>query len=205
MIILFVTCISVALAAYLISGLNPAIVLSHVLYHEDIRDKGSGNPGFTNFNRVYGKISWIVFILDVGKGMLLCWAGALLFKRIGLPFQLGASYAGFFAMLGHCYPVWYKFKGGKGFLVAVSAIILMDWRIALIAAAVLCAILFTTKFMSLSTMLASATCPPLFLLFGYESVWVLVICTASVLLLIFRHKENIKRLLAGTEKKFSFR
>ncbi len=205
MVTLLITCISVALAAYLVSGLNPAIVLSHALYHEDIRDKGSGNPGFTNFNRVYGKTAWIVFILDVGKGLLLCWAGAFLFKRIGLPFQLGASYAGFFAMLGHCYPVWYRFKGGKGFLVAVAAIFLMDWRIALIATAVLCATLFTIKYMSLSTMLAAASCPPLFFVFGYKSVWVPVICTASVLLLIFRHKENITRLVKGTEKKFSFR
>ncbi|MBP5156942.1 MAG: glycerol-3-phosphate 1-O-acyltransferase PlsY [Treponema sp.] len=199
------TCIICALAAYLISGLNPAIVLSRLLYHEDIRDKGSGNPGFTNFNRVYGKTAWLVFILDVGKGVLLCLAGAILFQRQGLPFQLGASFTGFFAMLGHCYPVWYRFKGGKAFLVAVAAIFLMDWRIGLIAAAILCAILFTVKYMSLATMLAAAACPPLLFFFGYESVWVPVICTASVLLLIFRHKENIKRLLTGTETKFKFK
>ncbi len=199
------TFIACALAAYVISGLNPAIVLSKLLYHEDIRNKGSGNPGFTNFNRVYGKTAWIVFILDVGKGIALCLAGALVFARLGLPFQLGAAYTGFFAMLGHCYPVWYRFKGGKGFLVACAAICLMDWRVALIAALILCLVLFTVKYMSLSTMLASLACPPLLLAFGCESVWVPVICTASVLLLIFRHKENIKRLLKGTETKFKFR
>ena len=202
---ILLTCAVTALSAYLISGLNPAIVLSHALYHEDIRDKGSGNPGFTNFNRVYGKTAWIVFFLDVSKGLALCLAGALLFSRQGLPFQLGASYTGFFAMLGHCYPVWYRFKGGKGFLVAVAAIFLMDWRIGLIAAAVLSAVLFTIKYMSLATMLAATACPPLFFVFGFPSVWVPVICTASVLLLIFRHKENIRRLRTGTEKKFSFR
>lgn len=200
-----ILCAAVALAAWLVSGLNPAIVLSRLLYHEDIRDKGSGNPGFTNFNRVYGKTAWIVFVLDVGKGIAICLAGALLFSRLGLPFQLGASYTGFFAMLGHCYPVWYRFKGGKGFLVAVAAIFLMDWRIGLIAAGVLCAVLFTLRYMSLATMLAAAACPPLLFVFGFASAWVPVICTASVLLLIFRHKENIRRLRAGTEKKFSFR
>lgn len=198
-------CIICALVAYLISGLNPAIVLSKLLYNEDIREKGSGNPGFTNFNRVYGKTAWLVFILDVGKGVLLCLGGAILFTKIGLPFQLGASFTGFFAMLGHCYPVWYRLKGGKAFLVAVAAIFLMDWRIGLIAAVVLCLILFTIKYMSLATMLAAAVCPPLLLVFGYESAWVPVICTASVLLLIFRHKENIKRLLKGKEKKFKFK
>ena len=90
-------------------------------------------------------------------------------------------------------------------LVACAAICLMDWRVALIAALILCLVLFTVKYMSLSTMLASLACPPLLLAFGCESVWVPVICTASVLLLIFRHKENIKRLLKGTETKFKFR
>ncbi len=205
MISSIIICATIAVCAYLISGVNPAIVLSHVLYHEDIRNKGSGNPGFTNFNRVYGKTAWIVFVLDVGKGLFLCLIGATIFSQHNLSFQLGASYAGFFAMLGHCYPVWYHFKGGKGFLVAVAAIFLMDWHIALIATAILTIVLFTIKYMSVSTMLAAITCPPLFLVFGYETIWVPIICTASVLLLLFRHKDNIKRLIQGTEKKFTFR
>ena len=67
--------IACALASYIISGLNPAIILSRLLYHEDIRSKGSGNPGFTNFNRVYGKTAWIVFFLDIFKGLAICLAG----------------------------------------------------------------------------------------------------------------------------------
>lgn len=105
-----------AICAYLVAGWNPSITFSKAVYKKDIRTKGSGNPGFTNFKRCFGnKLAWIVFILDVSKATIVCIIFANLFERELGMYQLGAVYTGIFAVLGHVYPVWYSFKGGKGF------------------------------------------------------------------------------------------
>lgn len=190
-----------ALFPFLLAGLNPAIVLSKLIYHKDIRTCGSGNPGFTNFKRTFGhKWAWWVLVLDLLKGALAVLVFAILFKwKLG-EWQLGASYAGLFAMLGHAYPVYYKFKGGKGFLVYMSVVWFIDWRAGLTAVGIMLLLLFTTKYMSLATNLAMLSCP-ITLLICKVSPWVIVLCSASVLFMLFRHRENIKRLFKGTESR----
>ena len=112
-------------------------------------------------------------------------------------------------MLGHSYPVWYRFKGGKGFLVAAAAIWFIDWRVALIATVIMLTLLFTVRFMSLSVIVAGFSCPISLACFGFEGGWVTMnvatfVCVVlAVLLMTYRHKANIKRLFAGTESKFS--
>lgn len=192
-----------AIVSYLIGGINPAIVLSRLIYRQDIRTLGSGNPGFTNFKRVFGgRYAWFVFALDIAKAALVCTAFSLWFRHATGYFHLGAAYTGLFAMLGHSFPVWYRFRGGKGFLVAATAIWFMDWRVAAIAGAVMMVLLFTVRYMSLSVMIAGWCCPVLLALFGTEHLAVILICIASVLLMTYRHKGNIRRLIAGTESKF---
>lgn len=197
--------IGAAVISYLLGGINPAIIFSRLFYHEDIREKGSKNPGFTNFKRVYGnKLAWFVFILDLGKAilpMLVC--RSLFGAQLGLP-QLGAAYSGFFAFLGHVFPVWYRFTGGKGFLVCLSAMWCIDWRVGMIGTLVMLVLLLTTRYMSLAVILAMLCCPVALWLFGADHIATVVFCAVSVLLLIYRHKGNIKRLLTGTESKFSF-
>lgn len=194
-----------AVIPYLVCGLNPAIVMSKLIYHQDIRELGSKNPGFTNFKRVFGgKYAWFVFLLDILKSFVVCLAAAYAFSAVGLTFQFGAAYSGLFAMLGHCYPVWYSFKGGKAFLVAVGSVWLVDWRTALIAAVIMLILLFTVKYMSLSVICAAISCPVTLLMFG-APLSVEVFCLLSVGLLVWRHKENIKRLANGTEPKFSLK
>lgn len=110
--------ISAAVAAYLIGGINPAIVLSDRIYHQDIRQMGSGNPGFTNFKRAYGnRWAWFVFVLDIAKTVVVVGLFSMLFGSVLEMRQMGAAYTGFFAMIGHVFPIWYQFEGGKGFLV----------------------------------------------------------------------------------------
>ena len=193
-----------ALCAYLLSGVNPAIVLSKLIYHQDIRELGSKNPGFTNFKRVFGsKYAWFVFVLDILKSVVVCLAFGLWFRALGMSFQLGVAYTGLFAMIGHAYPVWYHFEGGKAFLVAAAAIFFIDWRVGLIAAGIMLILLFTVKYMSLSVIVAAISCPISLCFFGTDSWLVIMIVSISTLFLIFRHSENIKRLLNGTESKFS--
>ncbi len=195
-----------AIVSYVVAAVNPAIVLSRLVYHGDIRKEGSGNPGFTNFHRVYGgKLSWLVFVLDIGKCVAVSLIAGLVFAPDYFASRaLGAAYAGVFALLGHTYPVFYRFKGGKGFLVTFALLWVLDWRAGLVATAVMLTVLPLSGYMSLSsilTLLAGAVTlivvkihtPALFLTFG------------AVLLVIWRHRGNIARLVAGTEKKFSFR
>lgn len=195
--------LSAALTAYLVAGWNPAITFSKLIYKKDIRTCGSGNPGFTNFKRTFGnKWAWWVLVLDLSKAAVVALIFAPLFELYLGSYQFGAAYTGVFAMLGHAYPVWYGFKGGKGFLVCLSTVWVIDWRVGLIATLIMIVLLLTTKYMSVSTVAAMLTCPVWLLLFQ-APVSVVILCPASVLFMAFRHKENFKRLKAGTESKFT--
>ena len=194
-----------AVCAYLVGGINPAIVMSKLIYHKDIRTLGSKKPGFTNFKRVFGgKICSLAcfcsrsfkicaalrdFRADIRKGV------RFLFSRRGL--------CGAFAMLGHAFPVWYGFMGGKCFSVGAAAVWFVDWRAALIAMAIMMILLFTLKYMSLSVIAAAVSCPVSMLAFGVRPAGVIVLSALSAALLIFRHKANIKRLIKGKENKFN--
>lgn len=192
-----------ALCAYLVSGINPSIILSKKIYHKDIRTCGSGNPGFTNFKRSFGnKWAWWVLIFDLLKSAVVVAVFANLFEEYMGLYQLGAAYTGLFALLGHAFPIWYKFKGGKGFLAYMSVIWFIDWRAGLVAVSLMIILLLLTKYMSLSTVVAMLSCPVTLYFTGADvnTIW---LCAASVLFIAFRHKENFKRLMNGTENKFS--
>ncbi len=194
-----------AVCAYFISGINLSIILSKLIYHEDIREKGSKNPGFTNFKRVYGnKYAWFIFAYDLIKGAALAALFGYAFMRLGYSFQLGAAYTGVFSTLGTSYPALYRFKGGKGFLVILSTLFVIDWRCGLFALLLMMALVLTVKYMSLATMTA--------LVLGAAGLFILkaditaaVIFSITVVFMIWRHRENIKRLIKGTETKFSLK
>jgi len=197
--------ISAALCAYLITGFNPAIAFSLLIYKKDIRTVGSKNPGFTNFKRSFGgPLSWLVLAIDLSKAAICVGVFAVLFHIYKDAFALGAAYTGFFAVLGHAYPLWYGFKGGKGFLVCMSTIWFLDWRAGLIALAVMLLLLFTTKYMSLATVTAMLTCPATLAVLGAD-LPVILLCLASVLFMALRHRENFIRLIHGNERKFSLK
>ena len=196
--------ITAAVCAFLFSGINPAIILSKLIYHRDIREEGSGNPGFTNFKRVFGgKYAWFVFALDILKSVVFCAVFGTLFGRFYGHYQLGVAFTGFFAMLGHCFPVWYHLKGGKGFLVYVGMIWMIDWRVGLAATAIFLLVLFTIKYMSLASMILAAVSPVILLIAGADSNMVIFLCALSSVLMIFRHRANIVRLINHTESRFS--
>jgi len=201
---IFLVCLICALVAYLISGLNPAIIMSKAIYKKDIRNEGSGNPGFTNFKRVFGsKYAWYVFALDILKGAVISIIAGLLFTALGYSWSLGVAFAGMFAMLGHAFPLYYGFKGGKGFLVALSTIFFIDWRAGLVAFVIMAILLLTTKYMSLATNcgLLAGLFTAAFLGLGFPTCFMYALC---VIFVVARHHENIERLLSGTESKFSF-
>ncbi len=210
---LFALFVVAGVTAYLLAGINPAIVLSKTIYGEDIRFNpgGSGNPGFTNFKRVYGgKWAWAVMALDIGKCVFILAIFGMLFRRYEVAHelgydlrQIGLAYTALCASIGHDFPVYYGFKGGKGFLVNIAALWFYDWRAGLVGVVLLCLFLFTLKYMSVATMIAILSAPVVLFFVGAEPVAV-AISFVSALLMIVRHKENIRRLMHGTERKFSF-
>lgn len=191
-----------AVSAYLISGINPAIIMSKAIYKKDIRECGSGNPGFTNFKRCFGPLGWAVMVLDLLKSALPCLIFGIIFDKALLGWQLGVAFTCVFAMLGHAFPVWYGFKGGKGFLVCLSAMWFFHPLAGLTATAVMIILLLTAKYMSLATMLGLISALAVIPVIGIESAAAYIMMCACVLFMVIRHKKNISRLISGTESKF---
>ena len=193
-----------ALFAYFIASINPAITLSKLIYKKDIRNLGSGNPGFTNFKRSFGgKFAWLVFLLDVLKGAIISVIAGLLFGKYYGSWQLGVAFASFFGVIGHCFPVLYGFNGGKGFLVCFSSLFFIDPKTGIAAAAVLIILLLTTKYMSLSTLASLAAGLVCIILLGYPAA-VCLLEASAVAIVFVRHRKNIKRLINREEPKFGF-
>lgn len=191
--------------SYLLGGVNGAILASRLFHHEDIRQFGSKNPGFTNYKRVYGNgvVTWLVLVFDVFKTAVPVFLTALVMKENFGLWQFGAQFSGLCAMLGHCFPIWYKFKGGKGFLAGFATIWFVDWRMALVATGVFLIILFTVKYMSVASCSAALVCPIVLAFLQPQSIWVELLAIAAAALVILRHHENFAKLMKGTESKFS--
>lgn len=201
---------------YLMAGINFSIIVCRIKTGKDIRTMGSGNAGLTNTMRVLGKpAAGIVLVGDVSKAALAVLLVRLCFKWIaGVDTADYASemkwaeyMAVFMATVGHCFPLYYGFRGGKGVLAAVSGIFILDWRIASILLGIFIVIVAISKYVSLGSTIASACFPIAAALFGIlwndDPAWIVntVMAAFSALLINVRHKENIKRLLAHNEKK----
>lgn len=195
-----------AIFGYLLGSVNGAIVISKLCYKQDIREYGSKNAGMTNMLRVYGKKAAIETILiDFTKGMIAVFVARYLFRGYDLNFD-PANVVAIFAIIGHIFPIYFGFKGGKGILVALGMITVMNpWAMAfmLLTFIPLC---FVTKIVSFSSIMGAAFYPFLTWFFRiYSGRPALIDTVLSFILsgmIIFMHRANIKRLLNGTEPKF---
>ena len=191
-----------ALQGYLVCAINPAIFLSRRVYGKDIRECGSGNPGFTNFKRCFGgRIAWLVFLFDMLKAAVVVVPMGLVYGAYFGDFAVGAAFTGLFCVWGHAYPVAYGFKGRKGFLVSLATLWAVDARVGAISTLFMVVLLLITHYMSLSTVVSLLVAPVFLLLFKIHVVAVLLVSTI-VLFTAFRHRENFKRLFSGCESKF---
>lgn len=193
-----------AVAAYLLGGINGSIIASLSLYRKDIRKYGSKNPGLTNFNRVFGKSGIpIVILIDVLKNAVPVFIGGYLIDQIGGNALLGRAFIGLCVMIGNAYPIYYGFRGGKCVMTMGIVLFFIDWRVALATWSVFLILLLLTRRVSLSAIIGVFIYPLLIGLFGLGGVQVLCIAIASAVFLVTRHRDNIKRLLNGTESKIS--
>jgi glycerol-3-phosphate acyltransferase PlsY len=192
---------------YLLGSLNFGIILSKIFFHEDIRNYGSGNAGATNMLRTYGKgFAALTLVCDMLKGALAVLFGALMLNPMALAPIDGIALASLFVILGHCFPCFYRFKGGKGVATFAMVILITRPLVFLILLFTFIVIVAGTKFISLGSMLCALLFPVFShsLYTGIDTGWFNLTAVAIALLVVFMHRENIKRLLAGKESKLSF-
>ncbi len=186
----------ILLVAYLLGSLPFGYILTRLLHGKDIRDFGSGNIGATNVLRVYGGRSALpVFILDLAKGLV-----AVLLARAVSDVPTVYLTAGFLAMLGHSFPIYLKFKGGKAVATSIGVLLALSGWVTLIVIACFLAIVSLTRYVSLGSIISMLILAPVFWLLGFELPYILFGFAAAILVIV-RHHENIGRLLKGKESK----
>ena len=185
----------VAVGAYLLGSVPFGLVITRALGLGDLRQIGSGNIGATNVLRTGNKgAALATLLLDAGKGGI-----AVLIARALTGAEDAAQLAGFAAFLGHLYPVWLGFKGGKGVATFLGTLLALAWPIGLAACATWLVTAFLSRMSSLSALVAAAAVPLWMWAFDYGTMAALGVVLAAMV--IWRHKANISRILAGTEPK----
>lgn len=217
-----------AVAAYLIGSVNTSIIVTKFVMNEDIRTMGSGNAGFTNVLRCAGKAPAIItFVGDFLKGVIAVGTAYLLMLDVSgdgaAVFRSYITYiTGLFVVIGHMFPLYYKFKGGKGVVTTAAVMLMTDWRVLVVALIIFFTVFLSTKVISKCALVNAAMYPVVTLalkLLDYNGllsaisplnnppVSFIVLATAVTLinavLVIIKHKDNIKRILNGTEKKIT--
>lgn len=194
----------ICVLGYLLGGINGAILLSKLVEKDDVRRHGSGNAGFTNFFRNYGKrTSLLVILIDAAKAAASCLLGGWLLGKYGLRTE-GMLLGGLAATLGHDFPAFLGFRGGKGIVCGFATALVTDWRVGLILLAVFALVYFLTHYVSLASVLCSLGFFVSFWLFYPGRPFVLILSGCLSALAIFLHRENIGRLVRGQERKTYF-
>ncbi len=210
-------------ASYLLGSVNSAIIVSKVIYRDDVRKHGSGNPGLTNTLRTYGKgAAGLVLLGDMLKTVISIFIAGVLFGFYYLPSDMAGIFrvslndgmcfvAGLFSVLGHVFPIYYKFKGGKGVLSTATLALMVSPMPFLILLVIFVLIVATSKYVSLGSVSVAVLYPILLHAYiGYVGgVYPPGLVTLSsiilAILIVWRHKENLKRISERTENKISFK
>ena len=209
------TYIIIAVIAYLIGSINFSIILSKRMAGFDIREKGSGNAGTTNMLRAVGKKAAVItLICDILKGVVSILIAVLAGKIVkNLDNALLVQLAGIFVIIGHTFPVFFKFKGGKGIATALGVLLMINWQIGLICLIFALVLMVLTQMVSLGSCAAAVLFPVLtlfikehYIVQTSNSNWsYLVFSIIVALLVIFNHRANVQRILNGTENRLSFK
>ena len=203
-----------AVAAYFLGCFNGAVIVSKYILRDDVRTHGSGNAGLTNFYRTFGgPLTAVVILTDVLKAVLavllsrwLMFHGFTIFlsaaSTTALYDAIAKYWAGLFCLLGHMFPVMFKFKGGKGILSGGAIAIMIDWRIALVVWGGFLVLAVLTRWVSLGSIWAGASFP--FATWFVYHDWILLLLGIFIGgLIVWKHRGNLKRILSGTESRFT--
>lgn len=204
------TYIIVAIIAYLLGSISFSVIISKKMAGFDVREKGSGNAGSTNVLRTVGKKAAVLtLICDCLKGVLailIAYIAGSIVKDIDK--SLLVQLAGIFVVIGHTFPVFFKFKGGKGVATSLGVLLMVNWQIGLICLVFALVLMALTRFVSLGSVAAAVLFPVLtvfirtnYLVPGNYIIFGIILAV----FVIFNHRENVKRLLEGKENKLSFK
>lgn len=197
--ILFVGIALSAVCAYLMGSLNFGVIISRMAYRDDVRTHGSGNGGMTNMLRTYGKgAAVLTFACDAAKAVI----SILLIGRM-LAGVWGADIAGLACIIGHAFPIYFGFRGGKGVVTAAMMVLCQNPIVFAILLIVFIIIVSTTKYVSLASCMSVIIYPYVLYNISGPGMGVIVALLAAAVV-VFLHRENIKRLRAGKENKISF-
>lgn len=196
-----------AILAYVLGSLNFSVLISKYVFHDDVRNYGSHNAGSTNMNRTYGTVAGVLTLVgDFAKGV-----AATLIPILLIGYNVGYL-AGFCCILGHCFPIFFKFKGGKGAATSAGIIFAADPIVGAIIVLTFLVVTIGTKFVSLGSIISALIFPlvldRIFLLTSGGIHPSIITVTSSLLMtiaVVFAHRQNIGRLLSGTESKISFK
>ena len=198
-----------AVIAYFCGCFNGAVIVSKYILRDDVRNHGSGNAGLTNFYRTFGgPLTLVVILTDVLKAVVAILVAKALFGAFVLSEPVVMTFAkywgGLFCLLGHMFPCMFGFKGGKGILSGGTVALMIDWRVALVVWGGFLVLAVLTKYVSLGSVWAAAAFP-FATWFVYGDVVLAVMGLSMGGLVLYMHRGNVKRLLNGTESKFSLR
>ena len=209
------TYIIVAIIAYLLGSISFSIIISKKVAGFDVREKGSGNAGTTNVLRSVGKRAALLTLIgDILKGVVAILVAILAGKIVkNLDNALLVQIAGICVILGHTFPVFFKFKGGKGIATSLGVLLMTNWQIGLICLVYALILIALTRMVSVGSLVAALLFPVLVLFINQNYIvptgsdnWSYLIYSIIIAaLIIFNHRENIKRINEGTENKISFK
>ena len=200
-----IECAVMAIIAYLIGSINFSVIFSKKMAGFDVREKGSGNAGTTNMLRSVGKkAAAITLVCDILKGVVAILIALLIGRMVdGANTSALVQTAGIAVILGHTFPIFFKFKGGKGVATSLGVLIMSNWQIGLI-----CLVFVLTQMVSVGSIAAAVLYPVLTLFIPQNYIAegnYLIYSILLAVLIIFNHRENVKRLLNGTENRISFK
>lgn len=204
--------IIVAVIAYLLGSISFSVIISKKMAGFDVREKGSGNAGTTNVLRSVGKKAAVItLILDVLKGVLavlVAYIAGNIVKE-GVDKALLIQIAGLLVIVGHTFPIFFGFKGGKGIATALGVLLITNWNIGLICLVFALVLMALTKMVSLGSISAAILFPVLILFMPHTAYLVdgnyIIYSILIAVLVVFNHRANVKRLLSGTENKLDFK
>ena len=207
------TYIIIAVIAYAIGSINFSVLISKKIAGFDVREKGSGNAGSTNVLRAVGvKAAVITLICDILKGIVAILIAVLIGNMVGNTDRaLLVQIAGILVVIGHTFPIFFQFKGGKGVATSLGVLLITNWKIGLICLIFALVIIIITKMVSMGSMGAAILFPVLTIFIGDSFIVpatgfkYLIFSIILAVFVIFNHRENIKRIMNGTENKLSFK
>ena len=205
--------IIIAIIAHLIGSINFSVIISKRMAGFDVREKGSGNAGTTNMLRSIGvKAAVITLLCDILKGVVVILIAILIGNIVdGLDDALLVQLAGIFVIIGHTFPIFFGFKGGKGIATSLGVLLMINWQIGLICLVFALILMAITRMVSVGSIAAAILFPVLVVFIGQNYIvpvnnWSYLIFSIIIaILVLFNHRENLKRIFTGKENKISFK